>query len=200
MSSKTVALFISDKKLSEKVFYFLRNKARNVEIDLNPENPESYKIVITDKKLKVKGKVKVIKVCNDLDLHDTLRKIRLFLRLPTEPRKVTIGIDPGKRIGLAVLCSNLLVDFWTSQDESELVFEIEKLIEMLKVRKSDVEIKIGRGTRFKEIYKTFVHEGFDKILAIDEKNTTIKNKNALSKLDEELNKEVISAIKIALRT
>jgi len=189
-----VGLLISDKELREKILYILKSSFKR-EIKISTDiRGEEYDLVISDSKPVKSPAYKVITVEKELNPKELLNKLEIFLRLPREGKKLIIGIDPGKRIGVAVLCLNDLISWRIFSKGEEVASWLSWVINTLGIK--DIKIKVGGGARFREVIETLTKEGLREIKVVDESNTT----KELPELKvKELDEEILSAIKIALR-
>ena len=118
--------------------------------------------------------------------------------------RMFIGIDPGKRIGVAVLCTNVLIDAWISDNPSEVIERIKQIIEIIRPEK--IVIRIGKGEYSREILARIQKEKLKDVKLVDETSTTRKSKEEILSTQfygslgrRTVSEEILSAIIIALR-
>ena len=198
-----IVLDFHDKKMEEKVLYVLKNRMKKVKVVKKEEIKEKY-ILITDNKGKKNERGFIIRISDKVDLDKLIENVRVLMKMPTDIDKMFVGIDPGKRIGVAILCANILVDAWVSHDPDEVIERIKRVIEIICPEK--IVIRIGRGEYSREILSRALKEGFYDVRLVDETLTTRKSEEEtlLTQFHEDLEKkavseEILSAIMIALR-
>ena len=121
----------------------------------------------------------------------------LLLQGKTRFRELVLGIDPGKQMGLAVLGDNVVLETGTYTRVEDLV---EEAVRVLSAFPSEASIvKIGRGA---EEYSSVLTAALVsrlpavEIQMIEEAGTTPNN---LPPEEEGVSKNIVSAIRIALR-
>ena len=191
-----IGLRIKDEGLRSQISFLLRTEAIEAEDISSMEGVEGlYKVVITDEKPRVE-RPGILVVKEGFQPKDLFKAIRVLERLPRRIDSLTIGVDPGEKIGSAALCSNELIDFHTSHEVSSLIQWIEWLLGLVKP--PSVRVRVGRGDRWREIVEAVKEKGWEgvKVEVVDEKETT----KGFSPWDGwDLGKDVRAAIRIALK-
>ena len=174
------------------MIYLLKNMFRSsITLDIGMREEKKYDITVTDGG-KIISEPRTINVSRELDVNDFLEKISILFNLPEKAEKLTVGVDPGVRIGAAALCSNVLLTWRTFRDIDALVDWIERIVEITRLK--EVEVKVGKGWRSDEIIGKILESKIGCVRLIDERNTT----RGL-KLKQKLDREVLSAVRIALK-
>lgn len=67
---------------------------------------------------------RVVRVEDYTNIKSTVDKALQLARGVTEPKELTVAIDPGKRLGVALFCDDLLIRTETLSDKTSVVEEI----------------------------------------------------------------------------
>ncbi|MGQ9781687.1 MAG: hypothetical protein ACUVQ8_05475 [Nitrososphaeria archaeon] len=178
---------------SKAIYYILdilRNKRFHFTI-LDEGSQKDADIIFTDKK-KCEGNVLRI---NELTYTSTSDFERIASKLfRTTKESLLVGVDPGKRMGIAAYFGNRLI-------VNDVIFPWEDavlfIVEILKMGFNRKVLKIGQGDRkTAEELKKVVQSRFNdiEIYLVDERRTT---KTAKKKGNQGKEKDKISAVEIA---
>lgn len=193
--------------LNSKVYHSLINELKKRKINFlvrtpNEEIPLSTKAVIT-----TKDEAELIRHHTILTYENAEETVDNALKFisnfsDTAKNKITIGIDPGKTIGLAALNNGKLIQTASHSDLQEAFQTVRRII--LSWKPTEIIIKIGNKASpsfNREVSESIMRLSNEfnvkpKILSVDEKYTTVKAKRLKVK---RLEKDETSAIEIALR-
>ncbi len=193
--SMFVGLYIEDEKFRDHVKFIL--KARGiVAIDAQNIQNAPFDVVLTDGRSVPPGlTTKTMSVEKGFSDEELVWAIEVLMKLPGVGKKVVVGIDPGKKMGAAVLCGNILIDSKVTDKTSELKDWIDEIRKIAKPK--IMKVRVGKGERWMEIVDA-LEEGSCigmKVEAVDESHTT----KSLAQWNRCYGKDVVAAIRIALR-
>ena len=200
---KDMALVTLNRKVYHNIIDELKKREINFLVKKPGERiPLSVNIVITTKpEAKLIQHHTVLIYKNVKETIDTALKI--INDIPDTPNnKVTIGIDPGKTIGVAVLNNGSLIQTASYNNFQEILQMLQENILFLKPK--EMVMKLGNKATLgfrKEVRKNIVSLSKDfniaiEIVYVDETYTTVKAKMRKVK---RIVKDETSAIEIALR-
>ena len=121
------------------------------------------------------------------------------LKFITKPRSVVVGIDPGKRLGCALLVDGRISGSYVADSPSDLVRVLCKFLEFIGLKKEEVLVKIGKGPRFDELTSHLEKSGFSRILVVGEEGSSSRGSLVSRQLKGDVNEEEASALIIAIR-
>ncbi len=213
INSKAVRVYIDDPRILTILVNILKSEGISF-TELSTNNIIEGDIILTNNVSQIakfiKGKhVHIVKVEKTDKEHMTsaIEKIKCLLKGKNQYKIVTLGIDPGGKIGLVILGDNELCKAIVLSNVKELIEEVK--IALLHMPYEKVRIKIGNGERSAEVIQEvlkLIERYQDKQLKdkeilielVDETRTynipaTFKNKV------RNIPKDVISALNIAIR-
>lgn len=191
-----ISLRLTDSRLSEQIIHVARSSG--IKVVVVNEKPD---VVLADSESKVESELRYILVDRTTPLEEVVEWLKLLSRAPSETKRLVVGIDPGKRIGVAIVASNWLVDWQISNDAEEVVRRLRTVIKILRAKR--VVIKVGRTADYLDIVKALKSAGFTDIRLANEEGTT-RIRSCMGKgfagIDGTKDKEVVAALMIALKT
>lgn len=212
-SSAKIALITKDIKFYSEIAKKLKEKNEKF-LSLTPEQeiPPNISVVITTKKeekiIKERKdfKFKIIAENNASKAFEEL----IFLNTERNYKKIVIGIDPGKNIGISAIgfplygeqesrsSANIIYEAEVSS-RKELVSTIKKLCK--KIRSREIKIKIGRkGSWYRDlIIKELLRNFKFDIELVDEHKTSKLARNEKRKGRTSMSINVVSAREIAFK-
>jgi hypothetical protein len=123
--------------------------------------PAKMKLVITTEHEKyLINHDNIVVFYNEDGLDSLVDKIKVMLLGKEAFRKIVVGIDPGKSIGLAAIADGKVIEKGNCFSTKELIDSIHKVIRHVNFGVTNVSIKIGNGVPY---YKEVV-EGLDDTL------------------------------------
>ena len=122
-----------------------------------------------------------------------------LLRGKKDFREIIIGIDPGKRLGLAVLGDGIILKKMELTNIEEKVKEIIRILKETKAEKKTVKIGNGVKAEQKRLFKLLNEELPNDVIieSVDEEGTTKNIKKEHNHRKDSI--DVLSAIKISMR-
>ena len=200
---KDIALVTLNKEVYHNIIDELKKRKINFLVKKPGEKiPLSVNIVITTKpEAKLIQHHTVLIYKNVKETIDTA--LKTINNIPdTSNNKVTIGIDPGKTIGVAILNNGMLIQTASYNNFQEILQMLQGTILFLKPK--EMVMKLGNNATLnfrKEVMKNIASLSKDfniviEIIYVDETYTTVKAKRRKVK---RIVKDETSAIAIALR-
>jgi predicted RNase H-like nuclease (RuvC/YqgF family) len=190
---------------SGKVYYKLVSEVRRRGlpfISLTPREfiPFYVKVIITTESERINIDFPEILIYDELkDPFQVVDEAVQMLRGKKDFREIIIGIDPGKRLGLAILGDGIILKKMELRNIDETIPEIIRILKETKAEKKTVKIGNGVKEEQKRLFKVLNKELPNNVIieSVEEDGTT-KN----SKKDQKFRKDsidVLSAIKISMR-
>lgn len=189
-----MATEIAISTLFGKVYFLLVDelKRRHLPfISLKPEDtiPVSIKVVLTSQEeLKLFAHENVLGYAEGADPSTLVDMATLILLSKSSFCELSIGIDPGKTIGVAILGDGIVLRTAKRSNVEEVITDISRFLRNFKAEK--LVVRIGSGST--EYHRRIIKEVEDNLPRdvvlelVDEKGTTrtSKNRSRLISLDE----------------
>jgi len=173
-------------------------------IKLLNELSNEVNIVITDVPEEVMNKDNIVAlvVKDDEGIDKVVEEIKLLLKRKTAYNSLVIGIDPGKRIGVAVVGDGEFLEGKVLERKEKLVPYMLKVLEKYLYEKCIIRIgfKEHVSTTIAELIHRNIKPLHDKVvLELVSENKTSKTPLSHTKPEYKIPKDVASAIHIALK-
>lgn len=193
--TRVVGLYIEEERLRDHVKFILKAKGIIAE-KVQGIQSSPFKVVLTDRRYVPLGfETKTATVEEGFSEEDLIWAIEVLEKLPSLGEEVVVGVDPGKKMGAAALCKNILIDSQVTDDTSKLVDWINRIRRIAETK--ILMVRVGRGERCREILEALEEQSWEgmEVEAVDESNTT----KSLTQRSSRYGKDVGAAIRIALR-
>jgi hypothetical protein len=113
-------------------------------------------------------------------------------------RSLVLGIDPGKQTGLAVLGDGLILETGSYTEAKDLVEDVAHILSAFPSERSVV--KIGRGAEeYSRALRSILGSRLSPVVEIQMVEEAGTTTDSLSPEDEGMSRNIVSAIRIALR-
>ncbi len=161
-------------------------------------------IVITDAPEEVMNKNNMVAlvVKDDEGIDKVVEEIKLLLKKKTAYNTLIVGIDPGKRTGVAVIGDGEFLEGKVLGDEEKLIPYMLKVLEKYPYEKCVIRIgfKEPISTTIAELIRRNIKPLHDKVdLELVSEDKTSKSSLLHMKSEHKIPKDVASAIHIALK-
>ena len=182
----------------------LRKIAENkLPIKLLSRLSDEVNIVITDSPEEIIGKNKIALVVKDVKTIDkVVEEVRLLLKRKIAYNLLTIGIDPGKRTGIAVLGDGEFLEGKILDNEESLINYVLNVLEKYPHNKCIIRIGFKEPTSslIAELIYSNIKSTYDRVnLEFVSENKTTKPPITPMKPKHKVPKDVASAMHIALK-
>lgn len=108
--------------------------------------PSEVKVVITTERESRLVKHERILLFNDeVELDTLVNEVKRILQGKEAYEKITVGVDPGEAIGLAVIADGKVIDEGNCFSTPELVNSVLKILRDVNFSVTSVSVKIGKG-------------------------------------------------------
>jgi hypothetical protein len=163
--------------------------------------PSEVKVVITTERERhlIKHE-KILVLSDDTELDTLINAVKRTLSGKESYEKITVGIDPGGAIGLAIIADGEVIEESNCFSTQELINSISRMVRNVNFSVTNVSVKIGNGV---PVYKEMV-ENLDEALppevALEVVGEAGTNRPLAENKRSRKIRHISSAISIAART
>ncbi len=134
-----------------KAYFLIVNELREQRIpfvSLVPGEPvpsEVRVVITTERESRLIKHEKILLFNDEVELDTLINEVKRILQGKEAYEKITVGIDPGEAIGLAVIADGKVIDEGNYFSTPELVNNVLKIIRNINFSVTSVSVKIGNG-------------------------------------------------------
>ncbi len=163
---------------------------------------DEVEVIITDSPEEIVGKNKLALIVKDAEAIDkVVEEVKLILKRKVMYNVLTVGIDPGKRIGVAVLGDGEFLEGKIFDNKESLINYILGAIE--KYPHDKCVIRVGFKEPFSSHIAELIYENIKSTSRVSlefvNENRTTKSPKTPMRLKHKVPKDVVSATRIALK-